>query len=144
MFENRVRWQIETTNEQFFIWNPGIYFVNDNINHRLTPIYTYYTVPVCIRTLQRKEGCQQSFLSLLRERALCALYLYRSLDIKVTSLHNWVESVTNPEGLKFSLIIGDYWRVPEGSSGEKIISTGELLNFYQNINSTGGFSIPLE
>ena len=97
MFENRVRWQIETTNEQFFIWNPGIYFVNDNINHRLTPIYTYYTVPVCIRTLQRKEGCQQSFLSLLRERALCALYLYRSLDIKVTSLHNWVESVTNPE-----------------------------------------------
>ena len=97
MFENRVRWQIETTNEQFFIWNPGIYFVNDNINHRLTPIYTYYTVPVCIRTLQSKEGCQQSFLSLLRERALCALYLYRSLDIKVTSLHNWVESVTNPE-----------------------------------------------
>ena len=35
-----------------------------------------------------EEGCQQSFLSLLRERALCALYLYRSLDIKVTSLHN--------------------------------------------------------
>jgi hypothetical protein len=36
------------------------------------------------------------------------------------------------ERLKFSLIIGDYWRVPEGSksSGEKIISTGELLNFY--------------
>ena len=97
MFENRVRWQIETTNVQIFIWNPGIYFVNDNINHRLTPIYTYYTVPVCIRTLQRKEGCQQSFLSLLRERALCALYLYRSLDIKVTSLHNWVESVTNLE-----------------------------------------------
>ena len=30
------------------------------------------------------------------------------------------------------------------SSGEKIISTGELLNFYQNINSTGGFSFPLE
>jgi len=50
------------------------------------------------------------------------------------------------ERLKFSLIIGDYWRVPEGSksSGEKIISTGELLNFYQNINSTGGFSFPLE
>ena len=50
------------------------------------------------------------------------------------------------ERLKFSLIIGDYWRVPEGSkfSGEKIISTGELLNFYHNINSTGGFSIPLE
>ena len=49
------------------------------------------------------------------------------------------------ERLKFSLIIGDYWRVPEGSksSGEKII-TGELLNFYQNINSTGGFSFPLE
>ena len=48
--------------------------------------------------------------------------------------------------LKFSIIIGHYWRVPEGSksSGEKIISTGELLNFYQNINSTGGFSIPLE
>ena len=33
------------------------------------------------------EGCQQSFLSLLRERALCALYLYRSLDSKDTSLH---------------------------------------------------------
>jgi len=50
------------------------------------------------------------------------------------------------ERLKFSIIIGDYWRVPEGSefSGEKIISTGELLNFYRNINSTGGFSIPLE
>ena len=44
-----------------------------------------------------EEGCQQSFLSLLRERALCALYLYRSLDSKDTSLHNWVESVTNPE-----------------------------------------------
>ena len=44
-----------------------------------------------------EDGCQQSFLSLLRERALCALYLYRSLDIKDTSLHNWVESVTNPE-----------------------------------------------
>ena len=43
--------------------------------------------------------------------------------------------------MKFSLIIGDYWRVPEGSkfSGEKIISTGELLNFHQNINSTRGF-----
>ena len=45
----------------------------------------------------REEGCQQSFLSLLRERALCALYLYRSLDSKDTSLYNWVESVTNPE-----------------------------------------------
>ena len=48
-----------------------------------------------------EEGCQQSFLSLLRERALCALYLYRSLDSKdnslLFSLHNWVESVTNPE-----------------------------------------------
>jgi len=31
------------------------------------------------------------------ERALCALYLYKSLDSKDTSLHNWVESVTNPE-----------------------------------------------
>ena len=42
---------------------------------------------------------------------------------------------------------GDYWRVPEGSkssAGEKIISTGELLNVYQNINSTGGFSSILE
>ena len=48
-----------------------------------------------------EEGCQESFLSLLRERALCALYLYRSLDSKdnslLFSLHNWVESVTNPE-----------------------------------------------
>ena len=44
-----------------------------------------------------EEGCQQSFLSLLRERALCAMYLYRSLDSKDTSLHNRVESVTNPE-----------------------------------------------
>ena len=44
-----------------------------------------------------EEGCQQSFLSLLKERALCALYLYRSLDSKDTSLHNRVESVTNPE-----------------------------------------------
>ena len=41
-----------------------------------------------------EEGCQQSFLSLLRESVL---YLYRSLDSKGTSLHNWVESVTNPE-----------------------------------------------
>ena len=50
-----------------------------------------------------EEGCQQSFLSLLRERALCALFLYRSLDSKDTSLHNWVESLTNPRqdiGLK--------------------------------------------
>ena len=44
-----------------------------------------------------EEGCKQSFLSLLRERALCASYLYKSLDSKDTSLHNWVESVTNPE-----------------------------------------------
>ena len=38
----------------------------------------------------------------------------------------------NYERLKFSIIIGVYWRIPEGSksSGEKIISTGELLNFY--------------
>ena len=43
-----------------------------------------------------EEGCQQSFLSLLRERALCALYLYSNLDIKATSLPNWVESLTNP------------------------------------------------
>ena len=43
-----------------------------------------------------EEGCQQSFLSLLRERALCALYLYGNLDIEATSLHNWVESLTNP------------------------------------------------
>jgi len=52
------------------------------------------------------------------------------------------KNVQKEERLKFSLIIGDYWRVPEGSkfSGEKIISTGELLNFYLNINSTGGFS----
>ena len=35
------------------------------------------------------------------------------------------------ERLKFSIIIGDYWRVPEGSkfSGEKIISTGEWRAF---------------
>ena len=44
-----------------------------------------------------EEGCQQSFLSLLRERVLCALHLYRSLDSKGTSLHNWEESVTNPK-----------------------------------------------
>ena len=56
------------------------------------------------------------------------------------------EYIAINERLKFSLIIGDYWKVPEGSkfSGEKIISTGELLNFYQNINSTGGVSIPLQ
>ena len=48
---------------------------------------------MCIRTSQRKGV---SFLSLLRERALCALYLYSSLDIQATSLHNWVESLTNP------------------------------------------------
>ena len=46
-----------------------------------TPVYSsvYPNLP--------EEGCQQSFLSLVRERALCALYLYRSLDSKDTSLH---------------------------------------------------------
>ena len=61
----------------------------NKVYYSLTPDSVYPNLP--------EEGCQQIFLSLLRERALCALYLYRSLDIKVTSLNNWVESGTNPE-----------------------------------------------
>ena len=48
----------------------------------------------CASEPPRGRVSADSFLSLLRERALCALYLYRSLDIKVTSLHNCVESMT--------------------------------------------------
>ena len=60
-------------------------------------------------------------------------------NIEISKLKNLFSTFF--ERLKFSLIIGNYWRVPEGSkfSEEKIISTGELLNFYQNINSTRGF-----
>ena len=52
----------------------------NKVYYSLTPDSVYPNLP--------EEGCQQSFLSLLRERALCALYLYRSLDSKDTSLHN--------------------------------------------------------
>ena len=52
------------------------------------PIYGIREYTISVYSNLPEEGCQQSFLSLLRERALCALYLYRSLDIKVTSLHN--------------------------------------------------------
>ena len=61
----------------------------NKVYYSLTPDSVYPNLP--------EEGCQQIFLSLLRERALCALYLYRSLVIKDISLHYWVESVINPE-----------------------------------------------
>ena len=51
----------------------------NKVYYSLTPDSVYPNLP--------EEGCQQSFLSLLRERALCALYLYRSLVIKDISLH---------------------------------------------------------
>ena len=38
--------------------------------------YKIYFVLVSVYPNLPEEGCQQSFLSLLRERALCALYLY--------------------------------------------------------------------
>ena len=42
---------------------------------------------------------------------------------------NFKEFSIQRERVKFSLIIGDYWRVPEcsKSSGDKIVSSGELF-----------------
>ena len=87
----------------FMNWYMYISWICICIFHDFVYVYfmTLYMYISCVYPNLPEEGCQQSFLSLLRERALCALYLYRSLDSKdyslLFSLHNWVESVTNPE-----------------------------------------------
>ena len=74
-------------------WEPSV----AQIYSRLVRQQFYFFFENSVYPNLPAEGCQQSFLSLLRERALCALYLYRSLDSKDFCLHNWVEIVTNPK-----------------------------------------------
>ena len=47
-----------------------------------------------------EEGCPQSFLSLLRERALCVLCLYRSLDRRNSETQNIRDEVHADTGFK--------------------------------------------
>ena len=85
----------------------------------------------------RKKLCKQSKLK-FKSSFLHFQPKKSSVESSLKS-HPLSVSLNINESLKFSLIIGDYWTVPEGqdskSSWEKIISTGEFLKFYQNINS---------
>ena len=52
-----------------------------------------------------------------------------------------MEKIFNRE----TLIIGDYWSVPEGSksSGEKIVSTGDFFSLSTNYSYQGALNLNL-
>ena len=79
-----------------------------------------------------------------RKKSYYLKLLIHALQPSIVECDSMHSNIVDIKRLKFSLIIGDYWRVQKGSksSGEKKLFL--LLNFYQNINSTEGFFSLLE